>query len=207
MVCLAFLLATAVSAQETMDIPFPCGLYFGASSSSAEASNGSGYDPRTGRTGIVSGAFAEFPIVDNLYFRPELTYVQKGSRNFQGTLTRLNYAEVPLLVEAKFPGEGLTFFVPFGLGIGYLGSADTFRMDESVWAVHETAVSKVDVTLQAGAGVTLQVDPHWDLFLMFRLSQSLTDAARLQSAGGDASYYSRAVSLSIGFVYDEKRLP
>ena len=49
------------------------------------------------RVGFVGGAFLNFPLGPSLALQPELLYEQKGG-NFGGTPYRLDYMEVPVLL-------------------------------------------------------------------------------------------------------------
>ena len=67
--------------------------------------------------GLILGVVAEMPITEAINFRPELNYIQKGSKFTSGTdelTTTLNYLELPLnFVYNAEAGSGNAFF---GLG-------------------------------------------------------------------------------------------
>ncbi|KAF5047729.1 Outer membrane protein beta-barrel domain protein [anaerobic digester metagenome] len=71
-----------------------------------------------------AGVFAEIPVADEFYLRPELLFAQKGSRydNIIETTTRISYLELPinfLYKGALSGGNVLVGFGPyFALGVG-----------------------------------------------------------------------------------------
>lgn len=92
------------------------------------------------KTGLTLGLFATVPMSDNIDFRPELNYTQKGfkmddtqTQSIGGftvtTVTKtdavMNYAELPLNFVYKVPAGGGTFFIGAGptFGFGLSGKA------------------------------------------------------------------------------------
>jgi hypothetical protein len=82
------------------------------------------------RTGFLIGATAAFPISKSVSFRPELNYIQKGSKTVGETADEfvhisLNYIELPLnVVYSSAAGSGHVFFGA-GPSIGYGLSGNT----------------------------------------------------------------------------------
>ena len=70
------------------------------------------------KVGIIGGFLAEIPLGSNLAFRPELNFIQKGSKSNAFTTSQLkrtlNYIELPLNVVYKLDAGSGNFF--FGLG-------------------------------------------------------------------------------------------
>jgi hypothetical protein len=62
------------------------------------------------RLGWVGAVFASLPLGPTLAFQPELMYEQKGGK-YNGNPYRLDYAEVPLLLDISFIG-------PIGILLG-----------------------------------------------------------------------------------------
>lgn len=77
------------------------------------------------RIGFNTGAFAEIPVQENLFIRPELLYSSKGfaysatSSSREGSL-RLNYINLPVLFAFR-PANNVSFMA--GPEIGYLQKA------------------------------------------------------------------------------------
>jgi len=76
------------------------------------------------KTGFLVGAVAQFPFSKYLSFRPELNYIQKGSKTVdaaadQSVIIALNYLDLPLnVVYSSDAGKGQVFFGA-GPTIGY----------------------------------------------------------------------------------------
>jgi len=89
-------------------------------------------------TGYTMGIIGEIPLMDNLSFRPELNYIQKGftvSQAFDVNLigiempigakarTRLNYVEMPLLMKYSIGSESAKAYVIAGPNVSYAANA------------------------------------------------------------------------------------
>ncbi len=196
-------LARPAFGDDSLDIPIPLGFYFGPTLSSAAYSVAGTAEARRAKTAIQAGIFSQITLSDWLYFRPEIAFVQKGSRNAAGTVTRLNYFELPLLLEGRFSGEAFQLFFPVGLGVGYLTSGDTVTADGSIRVIDSASIAKVDVSFQAGAGLGYHLDNQWELFLMGRTSRGLTNIARFQVSGASTRYVSNVTSVVVGLVYNQ----
>ena len=113
---LFLLLASAVSAQPSF------GLRAGFSGARVSPTEGT-LSPNAFRPGYTVGAFAEVPVWRSVSVRPEVLYVQKGTRSFSssydfdadsGSLTfeevlverRAGYVEVPVLAHVASPAGG-----------------------------------------------------------------------------------------------------
>ncbi|MFT3679769.1 MAG: porin family protein [Ferruginibacter sp.] len=90
------------------------------------------------KTGFIIGVLTEVPIANSLNFRPELNFIQKGSKlNVPGvveTKTSLNYLEIPLNVTYNHPaGTGHVFFgAGPSIGIGLSGKTTGKDLEENV---------------------------------------------------------------------------
>jgi Outer membrane protein beta-barrel domain len=81
------------------------------------------------RPGFLIGAVAQFPLSNSITFRPELNYIQKGSKTAdeasdQSVIIALNYLDLPLnFTYSSDAGKGQVFFgagPTIGLGLsGY----------------------------------------------------------------------------------------
>ena len=90
------------------------------------------------RLGFVGGAFLNLPFGPTLAFQPELLYEEKGGK-YNGNPYRLNYVEVPLLLDVSLIG-------PIGV---ILGPSFAARVaDEGV-----TNPNNTDIGLILGAQV------------------------------------------------------
>lgn len=94
-------------------------------SQSIGSSGASNFTLSTGsKAGFLIGATGDFPISSSLSFRPELNYIQKGSKTTGETAAEfvtiaLSYIEVPLnIVYSSAAGHGNVFFGA-GPSIGY----------------------------------------------------------------------------------------
>jgi len=76
------------------------------------------------RTGFVAGAFLAFPLGDTVSIQPEALFTQKGqSFDFTDldvdTSLKLDYVEVPLLIKARFGGDGIRPYLFAGPYVGF----------------------------------------------------------------------------------------
>jgi hypothetical protein len=104
---------------------FNGGILVGASASQVDGDGYGGYN----RLGAIAGTWVSYALNQNVTLRTELKFIQKGSYKkfndeFGGVLglysLRLNYIEMPFLVEYHFRDD----FIPFaGFSFGYLWKA------------------------------------------------------------------------------------
>jgi len=94
------------------------------------------------KTGYKMGIFAEFPIKQNIYFNPALSYVNKGGefdntwmflgtvRNSKGHVTT-SFIELPLNVLYKLNSKKITWLAGTGVVMGYgITGEEKFELTE-----------------------------------------------------------------------------
>ena len=196
-VLLSVLAAAASSAQVSV------GLRAGFSGARFTPREGT-ISPSSFRSGFTAGIFAEVPVYRSVTVRPEVLYVQKGTRRFSSDYSfdgaeleevfvdlRVDYVGVPLLVHVTGPaggrfrvglmaGPAVAFRTTVRAGIGrYVnGESDPFPPG-SIAVVAATA--PVDVGLTAGGDVAFG-----PVALDVRYTAGLTeaDAARPSARNG-----------------------
>jgi hypothetical protein len=148
--------------------PTTLGVHAGLSVSSADVSAG----PSNSTTGILVGGVAQTPLYqDWLFFRPELNFVQQGANNANfGAVadTRLNYLEVPLNVQARYPMEAFTPWVLTGPKISYL-------LGSSGNAVDKNRLRAVDLGWEFGVGTDIPLRYETKLLVAAKYSLGFLD--------------------------------
>jgi outer membrane protein with beta-barrel domain len=116
----------AASAAVAQDIEF--GIKGGASL--ADLSGGEdafGDSTSNTRNGFVVGAFLAFPLGGTVSLQPEALFAQKGAKfdftDFETTL-KIDYVEVPLLIKARFGGDGIRPYLFAGPYFGFRMKAE-----------------------------------------------------------------------------------
>ena len=114
LILLAALAVTSGICSAQVSFGFQAGANIGLGKISSDLPISPSNDPKVG---LLAGGLAEIPIGSKLAFRPELNFIQKGSKSAFTTDKNditLNYIEVPLNVVYKLPLGTGNFF--FGLG-------------------------------------------------------------------------------------------
>ena len=132
-------------------------------------------------TGAHAGIMAEIPLEGNFIFRPEINFTQKGfvvSENITDNLfglplpvggkaeTRLNYVEIPLLLQYRFGNEKAGFYVNGGPSVSYLASG---RIQPFARVIVDVRLPSIDLDLSS------------DTYNRFEFSG-------MAGAGGDVSF-------------------
>jgi hypothetical protein len=121
------------------------------------------------RTGLTLGGFITFDFAGPFALQPELNYVQKGAEQANGTITKLDYIELPLLVKLQAPTGGA---VSPHLFMGPTGALNINAEEETDAGTTDVSdnVRMVDLGLAFGIGLdaglgagTLLVDARYGL--------------------------------------------
>lgn len=109
--------------------------------------------------GYTFGVMAEIPIEGNFSFRPEINYVQKGFRVSESISpellgipipiggrvdTRINFLEMPLLLQYRYGNEKAGIYALAGPGIGYAANA---HLQPFATVIVTVRLPKVDINL------------------------------------------------------------
>ncbi len=143
-------------------------------------------------TGFTAGIVAEVPVIDNLSFRPELNYIQKGftvAQTFDFDLlgidmpigakarTRINYIEMPLLLKYSIGSEVAKAYVIAGPNIAYAANAQ----------LRPVATLLIDFNLPR-----VNIDLSSDIYQRWEISGTLGAGGELKAGNGkifaDARY-------------------
>ena len=117
---------------------------------------GIGIDPKM-KLGLAGGALVQVPLSDNMAFRVEALYSQKGAKYEAGGNTakvNMDYIEVPLLVMFQIPTTGSV--LPFLLGGGYLGYLMSAKITNGGPDVNvKDDCNSLDYGIMVGAGALI----------------------------------------------------
>ncbi len=121
------------------------------------------------RTGILAGAFANYPLGAPFYLQPEVLYSSKGW-SFADASVKLDYLEIPVLFGAAFPLENSAIrpTVFAGPEIGIQLSCDAEGEDCG------DGYKSLDLGIVFGGGIIWGL-ASFDLFLDGRYALGLTD--------------------------------
>jgi len=122
-VLLLFSILTASYLTTAQTIGLQAGLNLASQSIGGDESGGFTISTDS-KAGFLIGAVGQFPLSKSFIFRPELNYIQKGSKtgdvlSGQSVLIAINYIDIPLNVVFNADAGKGQFFVGAGPTIGY----------------------------------------------------------------------------------------
>jgi opacity protein-like surface antigen len=205
---LVFLLLTiTIIAQAQVSIVPKAGVNFASISEHSVFSN------RQTLTGFTAGIGLNYSLSGNnfLSVQPELLYTQKGfsgQTNIINVLNfdsdyRLNYLELPLMVNVGFGSEAFTFHLNAGpsigylldgrikgrgnlLGIGFLGrnynEKINFTDNPSLTRINDVDANRVEFSVNFGGGFGFNFGENSTIFVDARYNLGLTEFDRNQNA-------------------------
>ena len=155
-----------------------------------------------------AGVFAEIPLGTEFFFRPELSYAQKGFKNEETTTdtkTSLSYVELPVTLLYKGALSGGSVMIGFGpyiaMGIGGKvknGSSSTVKFKNDI-SIQEAAQNPYFKTLDYGA----KVYAGYELAngLSFTIETSLGLVNIMPELDGNENGDAKNVGFGIGVAY------
>jgi hypothetical protein len=192
-----FCLSTRALAQPAVSFGFQGGLNF------ADASTSPNYESISSRTGAMFGAQFEVALSDFLSIQPELFDIQKGAV-FSGTTEgasgrstwKIDYAELVILLKAKF---GSTQFKPFVFAGPNIGIKTNAEAVVELGTLSETTdlkdkIESTDIALDFGIGGEYQMDSTAALVGSIRYSHGFSDINK----DNTASWKSYGVQVVVG---------
>jgi hypothetical protein len=150
----------AASAAVAQDIEF--GIKGGGSLAELSGSDDAVDDSVSkSRKGFVAGAYLAFPLGDTVSLQPEALFTQKGqSFDFTDldvdTTLKLDYVEVPLLIKARFGGDGIRPYLFAGPYVGFRIKAEVVVDAEDAGSTTndlEDETKGTDYGIVGGAGL------------------------------------------------------
>jgi opacity protein-like surface antigen len=200
MVFLGFMAAPARAAISVDALGIEDGVNINSFATNPDAST-------SAKAGIVLGVDAELPVSGNLYFQPELRFVQKGfnfaagsgSQDRLDATGRADYLELPLLLKVKF--DQLHPLSPFV----YVGPAVALRVGETASAtlggvdtvVNGIAFNPWDFSALVGLGADYQFSPTLRGVLQAEYSYGFSNA----SSETRLDWKSRGVIVTAGLMF------
>lgn len=124
------------------------------------------------RTGFNLGALAHIHVDPHFAIQPELMYSSQGAKYANGTSSKIDYINVPVLGQFMF-GDG--FRLQTGPQLGFLTSAESTNGAHS--NDFKSSLKKTDVSWSFGAGYLT----HAGLGLDARYNLGLTDISKANS--------------------------
>jgi hypothetical protein len=134
------------------------------------------------RTGEVFGGFLEIvPSRSLISYQAEIHFIQKGatldSAHAKVLKWRFSYIELPLLLRTTAHALGLKPFLFVGPKIGLLLTATAMEKtgNQSNRYNEKRATRPVEVSVDGGIGIELEIQSAWVAFASLRYSLGLTD--------------------------------
>lgn len=152
---------------------------------------GDDVDDVDSRTGLVAGAYAKFKFTPLLSIQPELLFSMKGAEYGDNT-AKLNYIEIPVLIQASFPSPNFVpnFYVGPALGIKL---SETLEYDGEEVETDDDAYKGTDFGLAVGLGAKftmISVEARYTLGL-----------SSIDDSGFDADIKNQVLSIMAGYSF------
>lgn len=179
------------------------GLFFGPTIATADVTIASSTEGLRNRYGYGVGSFVEFPWLNWLFIRPEFTAVQKGYSDSLGNTVRLDYIEVPILLQPKLYFRGGSVFLLGGLSIGMLLKQDSEDSNGNTSRFNGEPFGKNELTAVGGVGLEVNFRRDWGMFINARYSQGLTNGLVESLSGFSGSYKSRSIFVFAGVFFTD----
>ncbi|KRP08767.1 MAG: hypothetical protein ABR95_00660 [Sphingobacteriales bacterium BACL12 MAG-120813-bin55] len=216
-------LGLVVAAQAQLEVGLKAGVNLASQSTNID---GADYGSTTG---LYLGIPVRYYINDNLVFQPEIAFMQKGSSfDFETSVPgffetkvesdgKLNYVEIPLMVQYLIGDGDIQPFVQAGpsIGIGmgtkstgtstttvtdpFTGSTTTETEDfDDSGSFEDAGLSGIDFGFGIGAGAVMEAGPgDLSLNLLYNLGfANILDA----DTAGDNKINNRGLAIMLGFV-------
>ncbi len=156
--------------------------------------------------GLNFGLVAEIGFSDWLHVQPELNFIQKGSKQTveNGTkveyTTKMNYAELPILLKGKFGTGDLKFNELLGPSFGYAMTGKVKHDDED----HdidfgEDHIKRFDISGVAGLGISYDIDNN-SFFLDTRVGWGFTNLDD-SDYSDNVNLHNRGYMIGVGYIY------